>query len=272
MRKAEGIREEGTSVSPARGTDLATADSDRTNESGLSTRVAPSTPRAGAKTYRVKAIWRTLQGEGVWAGRPAVFIRLVGCNLWSGYAADRQRDAERSGADCPLWCDTEFTKEGSVRLTADDLAAEAARTGGAVRFCVLTGGEPLLQADRQLVRALRAEGFEIAVETNGTQRLADAFGDEPDWPDWLVCSPKLPEERLVLESCDELKLVVPDYQPSAYRQLEQRVREHGGRRALWVQPEDGPRIGLATRLAVDLCFADPRWRVSVQTHKVLGVD
>ena len=243
-----------------------------TQETGLASRVAPSPSRAGGKAYRVKAIWRTLQGEGVWAGRAAVFIRLVGCNLWSGYEADRPRDAERSGAACPLWCDTEFTKDGSVRLTAEDLAAEAARTGGAVRFCVLTGGEPLLQADRQLVEALRAEGFEIAVETNGTQRLADAFGGEADWPDWIVCSPKLPEERLVLEACDELKLVVPDYQPSAYRQLEARVREHGARRALWVQPEDGPRLADAVELAVELCFADPRWRVSVQTHKVLGVD
>ena len=229
-------------------------------------------PRAGERTYRVKAIWRTLQGEGVWAGRAAVFIRLVGCNLWSGYAADRQRDAERSGADCPMWCDTAFTKNGSVRLTAEDLAREAARAGGPVRFCVLTGGEPLLQADRQLVRALRAEGFEIAVETNGTQRLADAFGAEADWPDWIVCSPKLAEPELVLEACDELKLVVPDYRPAAYRQLEARVRAHGGRRALWVQPEDGPRLELATQMAVELAFADPRWRVSVQTHKVLGVD
>ncbi|GAB5535531.1 MAG: 7-carboxy-7-deazaguanine synthase [Rubricoccaceae bacterium] len=243
-----------------------------TQETGLSARLASSQPRAGEKTYRVKAIWRTLQGEGVWAGRAAVFIRLVGCNLWSGYTADRQRDAERSGADCPLWCDTAFTKEGSVRLTAEDLATEAARAGGDVRFCVLTGGEPLLQADRQLVHALRAEGFEIAVETNGTQRLADAFGDEAGWPDWIVCSPKLPESELVIEACDELKLVVPDYQPTAYRQLEARVREHSGRKALWVQPEDGPRLAEATRLAVELAFADPRWRVSVQTHKILGVD
>ncbi|MEO0557792.1 MAG: radical SAM protein [Bacteroidota bacterium] len=261
--------------SPARGAEssqLGTLNSQLTDEAGLSERVAPSTPRAGEKTYRVKAIWRTLQGEGVWAGRAAVFIRFVGFNLWSGYETDRQRDAERSGADCPLWCDTEFTKEGSVRLTAEDLAAEAARAGDAVRFCVLTGGEPLLQADRQLVQALRAEGFEIAVETNGTQRLADAFGVETDWPDWIVCSPKLPEERLVLEACDELKLVVPDYLPSAYRQLEARVREHGGRRALWVQPEDGPRVAEVTRLAVELAMGDPRWRVSVQTHKVLGVD
>jgi len=246
--------------------------SPNTHEAGLASRITASAPRAGERTYRVKAIWRTLQGEGVWVGRPAVFIRLVGCNLWSGYAADRQRDAARSGADCPLWCDTEFTKEGSVRLTAEDLATEAARAGGLIRFCVLTGGEPLLQADRQLVRALRAEGFEIAVETNGTQRLADAFGDEADWPDWIVCSPKLPEDELVLETCDELKLVVPDYQPTAYCQIEARVREHKGRKALWVQPEDGPRLAEATQQAIELAFADPSWRVSVQTHKVLGVD
>jgi organic radical activating enzyme len=168
-------------------------------------------------------------------------------------------------------CDTDFTPEGAVKLSAADLAAEAARVGGPVRFCVLTGGEPLLQADAALVRALHDAGFFVAVETNGTQRLADAFGDGAR-PDWTVCSPKLPEDRLPLEACDELKLVVPDYRPEAYRALAGRVRPRDGRRLWWLQPEDGPRLAEATRLALDLCFADPRWRVSVQTHKALGVD
>ena len=243
---------------------------DSEREAGLARRVAASP--AGPRRYAVKALWRTVQGEGTWAGRAAVFVRLAACNLWSGHEADRRRDAARHGNACALWCDTDFTAEGAVKLSAAALAAEAARVGGPVRFCVLTGGEPLLQADAALVRALRAEGFAVAVETNGTQRLADAFGNPADWPDWVVCSPKLPESRLTIEACDELKLVVPDYRPEAYRGLAARVRERGGRRALWVQPEDGPRLAEATRLALDLVFEDPAWRVSVQTHKALGVD
>ena len=200
-----------------------------------------------------------------------MFVRLAGCNLWTGHAADRARDADRAQAHCPLWCDTDFTRQGAVKLSATDLAQAAGEAGGAVRFCVLTGGEPLLQADAELIAALHAEGFFVAVETNGTQTLADAFGDGPR-PDWVVCSPKLPQDRLPLEACDELKLVVPDYRPEAFAEMASRVREHGGRRALWLQPEDGPRLAQATRLALDLVFHDPRWRVSVQTHKALGVD
>ena len=242
-----------------------------TREAGLSDRLAESA--SGGKRYRVRAMWRTLQGEGFWAGRPAVFVRLVGCNMWSGYEADRERDARRNGASCPLWCDTEFTKEGSVRLGADDLARAVQETGEGVRFVVLTGGEPLLQADATLIRALHARGLTVAVETNGTVPLARAFGAESDWPDWIVCSPKLPVERLRIEACDELKLVVPDYRPEAYRPLAARVRTRSlAGPLLWVQPEDGPRREAAARLAVDLALADPRWRVSVQGHKALGVD
>ena len=250
--------------------EMPTADT-TTQEAGLAARLSETPPAPGLRRYAVKALWRTVQGEGVWAGRAAVFVRLAGCNLWSGHDRDRARDAKRSGADCPRWCDTEFTRVGAVKLSAAALAAHAARVGGAVRFCVLTGGEPLLQADAALVAALHAEGFTVAVETNGTQALADAFGDGSR-PDWVVCSPKLPEERLALEVCDELKLVVPDYRPGAYRAFAERVRAHDGRRALWLQPEDGPRLAAATRLALDLVFRDPRWRVSVQTHKALGVD
>ena len=232
-------------------------------------------PDERATRYAVKAVWRTVQGEGAWAGRAAVFVRFVGCNMWTGY----ERDRARGLAPCSAWCDTDFTKEGAARYTAADLAAEVQRVGGPVRFCVLTGGEPLLQADAALVRALWAAGFEVAVETNGTVTLADAFADgdgEIVPPDWIVCSPKLPEERLVLERCDELKLVVPDYRPDAYAGFAERVRPHvvGGRerRWRWLQPEDGPRREEATALAVELALTHPAWRVSVQTHKVLGVD
>ncbi len=225
-------------------------------------------------TYRIKAIWRTLQGEGAFAGRPAVFIRLVGCNLWSGYEHDRQRDADRSDAHCPLWCDTDFTKEDSRRLSATEVAHETTKVAGDVRFCVVTGGEPLLQIDPAFVDALHAEGFFVAVETNGTVALGPRFGPHPG-PDWIVCSPKHPEKRLALECFDELKLVVPDYHPDAYADfaLRQRLHTLAGAPAplLWLQPEDGLRQDQAVRAAIDWSLERPQWRVSVQTHKVLDV-
>lgn len=252
-------------------------------EVALAERRTDSAP--GAKRYAVKAVWRTLQGEGAWAGRPAVFVRLAGCNMWTGEEPDRDRDASRSGAACPRWCDTDFRKAGAAKLSAAALvdevleAATTAKPGAPLRFVVLTGGEPLLQADAALVEALHAAGFEVAVETNGTVPLADAFTDADGRlvpPDWVVCSPKLPEAALKLEWMDELKLVVPDYRPDAYTRLAERVRPHvvGGqeRRHLWLQPEDGPRLEEATRLAVETALSQPEWRVSVQTHKVLGVD
>ena len=248
--------------------------SDRVKEKPLAERTATSP--TGGKRYAVKAVWRTLQGEGAWVGRPAVFVRFAGCNLWTG----EERDRGRGLAPCARWCDTDFRKAGSVKLTAEALVGEirhAAAGAEPIRFCVLTGGEPLLQADAALVRALRTEDFFVAVETNGTVALAGAFGaDETGWPDWIVCSPKRPEAQLALEAMDELKLVVPDYRPEAYRAFAGRLRVHrlGGAPVAfrWLQPEDGPRRAEATRLALDLALADPRWRVSVQTHKVLGVD
>ena len=191
----------------------------RARDAPLAGRLADSPP--GGRRYAVRAVWRTLQGEGFWAGRPAVFVRLVACNLWSGYERDRERDAARHGNGCARWCDTVFTPEGSVKLSADALTDEVVATGepGGIRFAVLTG-EPLLQADAPLVAALRARGFVVAVETNGTQTLAGAFGPDPaGWPDWVVCSPKLPDAQTVIEAVDEVKLVVPDYRPEAYAAL-----------------------------------------------------
>lgn len=234
--------------------------------------LAPS-PRSLApeKRYRVKGVWKTLQGEGLFAGRPAVFVRLVGCNMWTGYAADRERDAARMGAACPLWCDTDFTKEGSEALSAETLAQRAADVGGTTKFLVLTGGEPLLQLDAALMAAFHAHGFFVAVETNGTVDVA------PDAaPDWIVCSPKLPADHLKLSAFDELKLVAPDYRPEAYAAFAERARPHTAAGALlpllWLQPEDGPRYEHAKTLAIDLALQHPTWRVSVQTHKVLDVE
>lgn len=232
------------------------------------------------KTYRVKSIWKTLQGEGLFAGRPAVFVRLVGCNMWSGYAHTRERDAARNGANCPLWCDTDFTKEGSNTYTATELAAAVKQVGGDVHFCVITGGEPLMQLDAALVKALHDAHFFIAIETNGTMSLQESCWDATSnrllAPDWIVCSPKQKEEQLQLEFFDELKLVVPDYLPVHYtnfarRQRMNKVQEHA-LPLLWVQPEDGKRLHEARQLAINLALAQPEWRVSVQTHKILDVE
>lgn len=255
---------------------------DLNRESPLADRLAPDATPGG---YRVRAIWQTLQGEGAFAGYPAVFVRFAGCNLWSGDEAHRRRDHARLGAACALFCDTDFRKAGSVRIGPDALAAHVRQVADAgrlddspgPRLAVLTGGEPLLQADALLVTTLRAEGFAVAVETNGTVALADAFGPDPaHWPDWVACSPKLPESHLNIEAMDELKLVVPAYTPDAYPTLAARVRPQrlGGREVFyrWLQPEDGPRLAEARRVAVALAKAHPSWRVSVQTHKVLGVD
>lgn len=232
------------------------------------------------KTYQVKAIWKTLQGEGAFAGRPAVFVRFVGCNIWTGEDKDRLRDAERTGASCPLWCDTEFTKKGSSRLTASELIEEMNRVAGAIRFCVLTGGEPFLQADAPLIRALHEAGFWVAVETNGTVALAEAFTHPIDQtlspPDWIVCSPKLPASALKIEYSDELKLVVPDYSLCDYLAFSAKVRTHlyqgHPSRYLWLQPEDGARKQEATSQAIGTALAHPDWRVSVQIHKILDVE
>ena len=231
-------------------------------------------------TYRVKAIWKTLQGEGLFAGRPAVFVRLVGCNMWSGYEHTRQRDAERTGGHCPLWCDTDFTKEGSQDYTADALATAMQQVGGEVRFCVITGGEPLMQLDATLVKVLHKAGFFIAIETNGTMSLAercwDPAGEKLEAPDWIVCSPKLKEQELQLEFFDELKLVVPDYKPEDFEAFVglQRVNKVNNHTLplLWLQPEDGARLLDARKLAIDTALSHPKWRVSVQTHKILNVE
>ena len=212
--------------------------------------------------YAVKELFYTLQGEGAHAGRPAVFCRFSGCNLWTGREADRHR------ATC-RFCDTDFVgvgPDGGRFATADALAdAVLARwpappdAGAARPFVVCTGGEPLLQLDADAVAALHARGFEVAVETNGTQ-------DAPPGIDWLCVSPKA-GAPLRLTSGHELKLVYPQPEPDA--QPERFAPLAFERFSL--QPMDGPALAENMRRAVAYCLAHPRWRLSVQTHKVLGI-
>ena len=207
-------------------------------------------------TYAVKEIFPTLQGEGVHTGRAAVFCRFTGCNLWTG------READRDAAIC-RFCDTDFVGTDGVGggrfADAKALAGACARTWGPnveARFVVLTGGEPLLQVDEALVKALHDEVFEIAVETNGTQPV-------PPGIDWVCVSPKA-GAPLVVTRGDELKLVHPQLgvAPESFLGL-----DFGH---FLLQPMDGPRADAARAACVAYCRANPRWRLSVQTHKLLG--
>jgi len=208
-------------------------------------------------TYSVKEIFYTLQGEGLRAGRPAVFCRLAGCNLWTG------REEDRTQAVCQF-CDTDFVGTdgtlGGKFATAEALAQHIASQWPANqshRYVVLTGGEPLLQVDAALIDALHAQGFEIAVETNGTVVA-------PPGIDWVCVSPKAGAEW-VQRSGDELKLVYP--QPGL---MPEAVNAAEFRNYL-LQPMDGPFQRQNTRAAIAYCQAHPKWRLSVQTHKFLEI-
>ena len=208
-------------------------------------------------SYAVNEIFYTLQGEGANTGRPAVFCRFAGCNLWSG------READRAAAQC-RFCDTDFVGTdgpgGGRFADAASLAAavRSAWPAGAPRpFVVCTGGEPLLQLDAALVAALHEAGFEVAIETNGTCAA-------PAGIDWICVSPKAGGE-LVLRRGDELKLVFPQEgaEPERFEALD---FEH-----FLLQPMDGPERESNTAAAVRFCLAHPRWRLSLQTHKLLGI-
>jgi 7-carboxy-7-deazaguanine synthase (Cx14CxxC type) len=214
-------------------------------------------------TYAVKEIFYTLQGEGAQAGRAAVFCRFAGCNLWSG------REEDRAKAVCSF-CDTDFVgtdgkgggKFGTAAELAEAIAAQWPRASdGSLPgkpYVVCTGGEPLLQLDAALIDALHACGFEIAVETNGTQPA-------PPGLDWICVSPKADAE-LVLVSGDELKLVYPQplARPERFESLD---FKH-----FFLQPLDSVLQRQHTREAVEYCLAHPQWRLSVQMHKVVGID
>ena len=208
-------------------------------------------------SYAVKEIFLTLQGEGGQAGRPAVFCRFAGCNLWSG------REQDRASAVC-TFCDTDFVGmdgEGGGRFAdaaalAD--AVEAAWRGGRDdRLVVLTGGEPVLQLDEALIEALHARGFSLALETNGTLAV-------PPGVDWICVSPKA-DAPVVQTRGQELKLVYPQpgVDPSRF--------EGWDFERFLLQPMDGPRRAENTEAAIAYCLAHPRWRLSVQTHKYLGI-
>jgi 7-carboxy-7-deazaguanine synthase (Cx14CxxC type) len=209
-------------------------------------------------TYSVKEIFYTLQGEGTHAGRPAVFCRFSGCNLWSG------RESDRASAVC-RFCDTDFVgtggELGGKYVDAASLAGLVdslwPATYAASKFVVFTGGEPLLQLDMPLIDSMHAHGFEVAIETNGTLPV-------PAGVDWICVSPKAGAELQVRQG-HELKLVIPqqgqalaDYESFAFRHF-------------YLQPMDGPDIEANTRLAIELCKKNPKWKLSLQTHKLLQI-
>jgi 7-carboxy-7-deazaguanine synthase len=208
--------------------------------------------------YAVKEIYYTLQGEGVQAGRPAVFCRFAGCNLWSG------REDDRETAICDF-CDTDFVgtdgpgggKFANAAALAQAVRAAWRGNSGTPPFVVLTGGEPMLQVNELLIDALHEAGFEIAIETNGTREV-------PCTIDWVCVSPKAGAE-LVQRSGDELKLVYPQ------AELAPRDVEHLHFQHFLLQPMDGTKVPQNVQAAIEYCLAHPKWRLSLQTHKLLGL-
>ena len=213
-------------------------------------------------TYSVKEIYYTLQGEGAQTGRPAVFLRFTGCNLWSG------REVHRAESIC-RFCDTDFVGAdgpgGGKFESADDLAASARRAWPEGRdhvkpYVVCTGGEPLLQLDSAAISALHDAGFEVGVESNGTLQA-------PEGIDWLCISPK-GRAPVAQTTGDELKLVYPQIEDEAQPGKFSHMRfDH-----FFLQPLDSPNLDANTRVAIEYCLRNPRWKLSVQTHKIIGID
>ncbi|MBU3577164.1 7-carboxy-7-deazaguanine synthase [Polynucleobacter sp. UK-Kesae-W10] len=215
--------------------------------------------------YTVKELFPTLQGEGAHAGRAAVFCRFAGCNLWSG------REEDRETAICQF-CDTDFVGSDGVGggkfLTAEELASaiesawRSTLAGPQQRYVVFTGGEPLLQLDEPLIGALHQKGFEVAIETNGTIKV-------PKGVDWVCVSPKAGSELIVLQA-HELKLVVPQAGHASLESLMARFEKMDYRNR-FLQPMDGANLKSNTELAVSLCQKRPLWRLSIQSHKLIGI-
>jgi 7-carboxy-7-deazaguanine synthase len=213
---------------------------------------------ASIVTYSVKEIFYTLQGEGAHAGRPAVFCRFAGCNLWTG------RESDRASAVCQF-CDTDFVGtngEGGGKFADGAVLAHAInglwpQSYTASKYVVFTGGEPLLQLDAALIDAMHAAGFEIAIETNGTLPV-------PAGVDWICVSPKM-GSQLVVQRGSEIKVVIPQAGQSL-ADYENLAFDH-----FFVQPMDGPLAEQNTRLAIDVCKRNPKWKLSLQTHKLLQI-
>lgn len=219
------------------------------------------------KTYLVKEMFRTIQGEGFHAGTAAVFIRFAGCNMWSGKDADRARDAERNEAECPRWCDTDFV--GGDKMTAEDIGRHI-ESFSAVPLVVLSGGEPMLQVDQGLLDTVREAAPEArcAIETNGT--VAPRFDldtyplNDAAWL-WVTLSPKQSRAMTVLRRASELKLVFPAYQPADWVGFQ---AKH-----FFLQPcaDQSIRQPEVEAQAAKFVTNNYRWRLSLQTHKILGV-
>ncbi|MEO6130570.1 MAG: 7-carboxy-7-deazaguanine synthase [Saprospiraceae bacterium] len=207
-------------------------------------------------SYKVKEIYYTLQGEGARTGRPAVFLRFTGCNLWSG------REEDRSTAVCQF-CDTDFIGMDGVLGGKYDLKSLVTRIsklwpkGGEQKYVVCTGGEPLLQMDDDLIDELHGEGFEIAIETNGTITV-------PRGIDWICVSPKANTD-VVVRNGNELKLVVRQ------QGIDPKMFESWSFKNFYLQPMDGPYLKEFTAWATEYCLQHPLWRLSIQTHKLLGI-
>lgn len=208
--------------------------------------------------YTVKEMFYTLQGEGAHAGRPSVFCRFSGCNLWSG----REKDRDKAICD---FCDTDFVgtdgQNGGKFRTATELAAKIASfwpTPEGTPFVVFTGGEPALQLDSELVEAVHAKGFEIAIETNGTKPL-------PSGIDWVCVSPKSDAEVIITQG-HELKLVYPQLKAMPERFADMTFKH------FYLQPLDDSQQGRNTQACIDYCMRHPQWKLSLQTHKITGID
>ena len=215
--------------------------------------------------YTVKELFPTLQGEGAHAGRAAVFCRFAGCNLWSG------REEDRATAVCQF-CDTDFVgtdgfgggKFETAIALADAIEASWRSTsaGPQQRYVVFTGGEPLLQLDDELIAVLHQKGFVVAIETNGTMKV-------PKGVDWVCVSPKAGSDLIVLQA-DELKLVIPQQDHADLEKIMARFEKMDYRNR-FLQPMDGPDLKSNTELAVSLCQKRPLWRLSLQSHKLIGI-
>jgi len=215
-------------------------------------------------SYAIKEMHYTLQGEGALAGRAAVFLRFAGCNLWSG----REEDRDKGKGGCARWCDTDFVGTDGHRGGKFDDAEAVGKavlatwkgpiTSAIKPLVVCTGGEPMLQLDEDLILALTAQGFEVAVETNGTQKLGALR------PHWVTLSPK-PGGELALASCDELKLIYPqeEWTPERFVGFPATYR--------FLQPMDGPKQAENIQATIEYIRSHPEWRLSLQTHKIVGL-